>query len=91
MEGFFVMDSHWAHVPLPKNWSQGVKMAVLHIISLAHVAIVQARRLAVNSPDVRTRQAGDLQGALDEIVLLEEELRIKDGRMAMIDPHRRPS
>ncbi|UCE61763.1 MAG: helix-turn-helix domain-containing protein, partial [Phycisphaerales bacterium] len=37
-----------------------------------------------------TRRAGDLQGALDEIAMLEEELRIKDGRMAMIDPHRRP-
>ncbi len=75
---------------LPKNWSQGVKAAVLHVIALARVAIVHARGLAVNSPDARTRWAGDLQGALDEIALLEEELRIKDGRMAMIDPHRRP-
>jgi transposase InsO family protein len=31
-----------------------------------------------------------VQGALDEIALLEEELRIKDTRMAKIDPHRRP-
>ena len=84
------MESHSARVPLPKNWPQGVKAAVLHIIALAHVAIVHARRFAVNSPDTRTRLAGDLQGSLDEISLLEEELRIKDGRMALIDAHRRP-
>jgi len=52
--------------------------------------VVHARRPAVNSSDARRRQAGDLQGALDEIALLAEELRIRDGRIAMIDPHRRP-
>ena len=84
------MKSHSSRVPLPKNWPQGVKAAVLHIIALARVAIVHARRFAVNSPDARTRLAGDLQGSLDEISLLEEELRIKDRRMAMIGAHWRP-
>jgi hypothetical protein len=65
-------------------------MAVLQVIALAHTAIVQARSIALSSPDARTRRAGDLRGALDEIAMLEEELRIKDGRMATIDPHRRP-
>ncbi len=40
--------------------------------------------------NARTRLAGYLQGSLDEISLLEEELRIKDARMAMIGAHRRP-
>ena len=71
----------WA---LPKAWPANVKMAVLHVIALAHTAIVHARSIAVNSPDARTRRAGDLQGALDAIAMLEEELRIKDGRMAAI-------
>ncbi len=84
------MDSDFARFQLPKDWPQSIKTAVLHVIALAHVAIVHARGLAVNSPDPRTRRAGDLQGSLDEISLLEEELRIKDCRMAMIDPHRRP-
>lgn len=75
---------------LPKAWPKNVRMAVLHVIALAHKAIIQARSIAMNSSDARTRRAGDLQGALDEIAMLEEELRIKDGRMAMIDPHRRP-
>jgi len=84
------MKSNVAGLSLPKNWPKGVKMAVLHVISLAHVAIVHARSIVVNGGDARMRLRGDLQGALDEIALLEEELRIKGGRMAMIDPHRRP-
>ena len=84
------MDSSLVRVPLPKDWPQYVKMAVLPVISLAHLAIVHARSLVVTSPNARTRLAGDLQGSLDEISLLEEELRIKDARMAMIDAHRRP-
>ncbi len=75
---------------LPKDWPQGAKTAVLRIIALARVAMVHARRLTVSSPDASIRRAGDLKAALDEVALLEEELRIKDGRMTMIDPHRRP-
>ncbi len=85
------MDSDFARFPFSNDWTQSIKTAVLHFIALAHVAIVHARGLTVNSPDARTRWAGDLQGSLDEISLLEEELRVKDGRMAMIDPHRRLS
>ena len=89
-EGFVIMDSPSKCFPLPKNWRQSVKTAVLHIISLAHVAVVHTRCLFVNSPNARTSLAGDLRGSLDEIALLEEELRIKDARMAMIHAHRRP-
>ena len=71
VEGFSVMKSNMTGLSLPKNWPQGVKAAVLHVIALARVAIIHARRLAVNGPDARTRRAGDLQGALDEIAMLE--------------------
>jgi hypothetical protein len=84
------MKSNVAGLSLPKNWPKGVKMAVLHVISLAHVAIVHARSIVVNGGDACMRLKGDLQGALDEIALLEEELRIKDMRMAAIAAHRRP-
>jgi len=84
------MNSYSNRFSLPKNWPKNVKAAVLHIVSLAHVAMIHARGLVVHSSDSRTRRAGDLQGSLDEISLLEEELRIKDARMAMIDAHRRP-
>jgi hypothetical protein len=65
--------SSWIHTqrfPLPKNWPQSIKTAVLHVISLAHVAIVRARCIVVNSPDARTRLVADLRGSLDEIRLL---------------------
>ena len=77
------MDSSLVRVPLPKDWPQNVKMAVLHVISLAHLAIVHAQSFVVNSPNARMRLAGDLQGSLDEITLLEEEpVRLHDGRQA---------
>ena len=79
------MDSFSTRLSLPKNWPQGVKIPVLHVVALAHVAVVHARRLVLNSPNARTRLAGDFQAASDEMSLLEEELRIKDARMAMTD------
>jgi transposase InsO family protein len=84
------MRSNVTGFSLPKNWPQSVKTAVLHVVSLAHVAIVHARSIVVNGPDAGTRHTGDLQGALDEIALLDEELRIKDTRMTATDAHRRP-
>ncbi len=85
-----LMDSYAKHPPLPKNWPQSVNTAVIHVISLANVAIIHTRGILLNSGNARTRLAGDLQGSLDEISILEEELRIKDARMATIDAHRRP-
>ena len=87
-EGFVVMDSYSTPFPLPKSWPQNVKTAVLHVISLAHVAIVHARSIVVCSPNPRTRLVGDLRGSLDEISLLEEEFRIKD---ALGDDRRSPA
>ena len=49
MEGFVIMDSHSAGLSLPKNWPQGVKNAVLHVVALARVAIIHARTLARSS------------------------------------------
>ena len=88
LEGVIVMKSNVMGFSLPRNRPQNVMMAVHHIITLAHTAVIHARSVEVNSPDGRTRRAGDVQGTLDEIAFLEEELRIKDARMAKIDPHR---
>ena len=84
------MNSESMRSSLPKNWPHGVKTAVLHVISLAHAAIVHARGILVSSPEARTRRLSDLDGLAEEISLLEEELRIKDARLALIDAHRRP-
>ena len=87
-----VMLSHFSlrDIPLPRSWSENVKSAVLHVISVAHLAIIHARNAAANSLNSRVRLAADLSRANEEISLLQEELRIKDARLARIAPHRRP-
>jgi len=77
-------------MPLPKGWCDGVKNAVIHTIALANYAITYARGWAVNSPLQRVRLAAQLEQAQNEIVLLREELRIKDARMMRIPPNQRP-
>ena len=82
-----VMDSYSDRFPLPKNWPRHVKAAVRHIISLAHLAIIHAGILVVDSSDTLTKRAGDLHRSLDRISLLEVEPRIKDARRRR---HHRP-
>jgi transposase InsO family protein len=77
-------------MPLPKGWCDGVKNAVIHTIALAHYAITYARGWAVNSPLQRVRLAGQLEQAQNEIVLLREELHIKDARIMRIPAQERP-
>jgi len=62
----------------------------VHVIALGRAAILCARGKAAN-----TRRAGavlraKLDNARAEIHLLREELRIKDARMAALEPRRRP-
>ena len=57
---------------------------------MAHYAITTARGWAANSINARVRLAADNDRLKQETQLLREELRIKDTRMAKIEPHRRP-
>jgi len=77
-------------IPLPKGWKQHVRSAVLHVISVAQYATVYTRSWAADNADSRVRLKAELDRANQEIGLLREEMRIKDARMARIDPHRRP-
>ena len=36
-------------IPLPKNWPESIKLAVIHSIALAHQAITYSRSFAINS------------------------------------------
>ena len=67
-----------------------MRFAVLHVISLAQYAAIYTRGWAADSPNQRVRLKEELDRANQEMALLREELRIKDARMARIDPHRRP-
>ena len=77
-------------IPQPRGWPSRVKSAILHVISLAQFSLAYTRGWAANSPNSRIRLKAELDRALQEITLLQEEVRIKDVRMAQISPHRRP-
>jgi len=75
---------------LPATWPRNVKSAILHVISLAHFAIAAARGWAANSFNARVRLSAETDQLRQEVQLLREELRIKDARLAKIDPRHRP-
>lgn len=77
-------------VPLPKSWKSHVRSAMLHVISLAQYAAVYTRSWAVDSMNGRVRLKAERDRLLQELALRNEEIRIKDARMARITPHRRP-
>ena len=62
-------------IPLPSGWAKNVKSAVLHVISLAHYAIVAARGWAANSINARVRLAAENERLKQETELLREETR----------------
>jgi len=85
-----VCDQVLANMPLPSGWTENVKSAIVHVISLAHYAIACARGWAGNSINARVRLTAKSDRLQQEVELLREEIRIKDTRMAKLDPRRRP-
>jgi transposase len=77
-------------IPLPKGWQQQVRGAVLQVISLAQYAAAYTRSWAADSSNARVRLTAERDRANQELLLLREEIRIKDARLARIAPHRRP-
>jgi putative transposase len=77
-------------IPLPRRWPARVKSAILQTVSLAHYAIISARGWAANAVNPRARQAAEVERLETEVAMLREELAIKDGRMARIQPQHRP-
>jgi putative transposase len=73
---------------LPRNWKSHVRSSVLRALALAHYVVIQAQGKAVRSRQARSQAT--IQRLQAEIALLREELRIKDARLALIPPHRRP-
>ena len=77
-------------LPLPKDWAGSVKSAMIHVIALTQYAAVYTRSWMADSTNPRLRDKADLEQANQEIALLREEMRIKNVRMELIPPHRRP-
>ena len=57
-------------IPLPRGWTQHVKSALLHAVSLASTALTLARSRAATSHLERRRLQGELDRATTEMALL---------------------
>jgi len=77
-------------VSLPKAWPDHVRSAILQVVSLAHFAITYACGWADNAVNPRARQASEIDRLRAQVAMLQEQNRIKDARMATIQPQRRP-
>jgi transposase InsO family protein len=77
-------------IPLPKSWGIHVKIAILHVIALAQYALAYSRSWAADSSNERVRLKAENDRLEQELALRQEELRIKDARMAQMAPARRP-
>ena len=77
-------------VPLPPAWPKHAKSAMVHVIALAHFALVHVRSWCANSSIARVRLVAECDILRTEVALLREELRIKDARMQRIPPRNRP-
>ena len=76
-------------VPLPKDWPNRIRSAVIHVISLSHFSLTFARSVAANSINARIRLKAEISRLRQEIAILIEEARIKDSRMERIPAQRR--
>lgn len=77
-------------IPLPKSWTKRVRIAMAHVVALARYATAYTRGWAANSLNVRVRLNAENDRLHEALGLLREEIRIKDARMALITPQRRP-
>jgi hypothetical protein len=59
-------------ISLSKGWQGCVKSAVLHVIALAHYAIVSVRARAADSVNARVRIAAQNDRLHEECALLRE-------------------
>jgi len=77
-------------IPTPRIWPKHVKTGILRAIALARMAFCAARGRASRSSKPGVRLVSDLNEARREIALLEEEIRLKDLRMARVPARHRP-
>ncbi len=71
-------------IPLPADWLQHARSAMLHVISLTQFALAYTRGWAVNSQVVRVRLRAENDRLRQQAAWLTEEIRIKDVRLRLI-------
>ena len=76
-------------ITLPEDWPGHVRRGVLHVISLAQVALTSARSRA-KKRGVVARLRANVEELREQISRLQEEIDLKDLRMSRLKPRRRP-
>jgi hypothetical protein len=72
----------------PTTWPRVARRAVLHVISLAATAVAVVRGRAIDSRSRHVRRNAEVEQLRNEIMLLREELRLKDARLGAVPPTR---
>jgi len=80
-------DSDAQSLPLPKDWSDAVRNAVLNAIGIVRIAMLAGREALTQEGDVKDARIHQLES---ELAMNREELRLVGARMERVDPHRRP-
>ena len=73
-------------LPLPEVWPSRVRSAAVHPIALARLGLITARGQAGKARS----HSGRIDRLTKEILLLKEEMYVKDARMEGIPAQRRP-
>ena len=63
---------------LPRGWPRGLRSAAVHAVSIAEFALTTALGWAARSLNPRLRLRAELERLRNEVLLLREEIRIKD-------------
>jgi len=77
-------------IPLPQGWCDLTLIALLQVITLARLAILNARNWPDGSECDGLRLRADNDRLKTEVALLERELAIKDARFNRLAPKKRP-
>ncbi len=72
-------------LPLPRGWPRRVRSAVVQVISLARTSLALTQGWASDSMNGHLRRQAEADRLQQEIMLLREEIRIKDARMEQVE------
>ncbi|MCC7386520.1 MAG: DDE-type integrase/transposase/recombinase [Deltaproteobacteria bacterium] len=77
-------------IPLPRGWKKNVIAGLVCAVSLTRKVLLEIIPRLENSPDPRVQLAAEVTRTKQRNLWLEEEMRIKDARMAQIPAAHRP-
>jgi transposase InsO family protein len=85
-----ILDRRDPKIDLPKGWPRLARSAIVHALALAHFVVAHVRGWCADSPLRRVHLTAENERLRSEVAMLQEELRIKDSRLARIPARNRP-